>query len=423
MPATRKDEGIRILIAERDPQQGAAMASLLGQGSSLTVEHVTTMKEAVKRLKMTHFSLVITNTAVDKEKDGIRLVQMILLRRMVAAPPPVMIVSPLRDGAVIRNGMRLGVIDYIVYPYDPEDLKSRVQRVLGDWGDMPEAEMDAAIQQTLTEIIDLPTISPVCNRLENMLASADVTADAVADVIQLDPSIAARILKLANSAEFGLQRRIASVKEAVTMIGMKKVAAIVQAVGTFDAMGRVPQSPHFDRLLFWKHSIGTGAIAGVLAKGCGLDANQALVAGVLHDVGKVIMDSFFPDLFREALEKADAEHIPFLSAETELLPITHETVGRYLVGSWGLPARLVDVVGAHHSLAPERDDHVRLVQLVHVADAACRRLGVGRAGDDDTSLPNPGALAGIGLTADSLDDLRPDFEKAVQKEQALLELL
>lgn len=423
MPPARDSEAIRILIAERNPEKGAAMAALLARSSPFEVEHVTTMKEAVKRLKMTAFALVITNTAVDKEKDGIHLAQLILLRRMVAGPPAVMIVSPLRDGAIVRDSLRLGVIDYVVDPYDPEDLRQRVSRVLGEWDAMTDNELDAAVQETLAKIIDLPTISPVCARLEKLLARADVTADDVAGTIQLDPSIAARILQLANSAEFGLQRRIASIKEAVTMIGLKKVTAIVQAASTFEAIGRVEESPHFDRQQFWLHSIGTGAIAGVLAVRSGLDVDQALVAGVLHDVGKVIMDGFFPDFFREALDKADAEHMPLLRAEAEVLPVTHEAVGRHLASRWELPARLVDVVGAHHSLAPERDDHLRLVQVVHVADAVCRQLGIGRAGDDAAPPPDPEAMAGLGLDATALDEMRPGFEEAVQKAQSLLELV
>lgn len=399
------------------------MATLLGQGGGFEVVLVTTMKEAVKRLKMESFALVITNTAVDKEKDGIRLAQMILLRRMVAGPPPVMIVSPLRDGAVIRDGMRIGVVDYVVYPYKPQDLRNRVQRVLGDWDSMPDHEIDTAVQQTLAKIMDLPTISPVCARLEQLLANAEVTPDAVASTIQLDPSIAACLLKLANSAEFGLQRRIASVKEAVTMIGLKKVNALVQAASTFEAIGRVEESPHFDRMQFWQHSIGTGAIAGVLAVRVGLDADQALVAGVLHDVGKVILDGFFPEFFREALEKADAEHMPLLLAEAETLPVTHESVGGHLARQWGLPAQLVDVVGAHHSLAPEREDHLRLVQLVHVADAVCRQLGIGHAGDDDTSPPKAEVMIELGFDTTLLEELRPRFDEAIEWSQALLELV
>lgn len=420
---TRTDNPIRILIAERSPERGTAMAKLLGMSSAFEVEHVTTMKEAVRRLKTSTFSLVITNTAVDKEKDGVHLAQLILLRRMVASPPPVMIVTPLRDGSTIRESLRVGVVDYIVEPYAPEDLRQRVHRVLGDLDAMTESELDEAVRETLHQIIDLPTISPVCAHLEKLLKRAEVTVADIAAAIQLDPSIAARILQLANSAEFGLQRRIASVKEAVTMIGMKRVAAIVQTASTFEAIGRVQESPHFDRGQFWMHSIGTGAIASALAARSGLDRDQALVAGVLHDVGKVILDGFFPDFFRQALDKAEADHLPLLRAEVEVLPVTHEIVGRYLASRWELPRQLVDVVGAHHSLAPEREDHLRLVQVVHVADAACRQLGIGRAGDDDAGPPDPEAMTCLGLDDAALVQMRPGFEEAVQKAQSLLELV
>lgn len=423
MPPKKDSQTIRILIAERDPKQGETMAKLLRTVGHFEVDHVTSMKETIRKLKSTTFSLVITNTAVDKEKDGIRLAQMILLRRMVAGPPPVMIVSPLRDGKIIRDGMRLGVVDYIIYPYKPEDLVRRVQRVLGEWDAMPDAELDDAVRQTLATIIDLPTISPVCARLEQLLANSNVSPDDVALAIQLDPSISAKILKLANSAEYGLQRRIASVKEAVTMIGLRKVSALVQAASTFDAIGRIPETPHFDRLEFWKHSIGVGAIASVLAPRCGLDADQALVAGVLHDVGKVIMDGFFPDFFREALEKAASDGIALVQAEDAVLPVTHESVGAHLAGEWGLPARLVDAIGAHHSLAPRRDDHLRLVQLTHVANSICRQLGVGNPGDDDQSPPSPDVVAGLGLTPAVLEELTPAFHEAIRRTQALLELV
>lgn len=422
MPAPTTKATNRILIAERDEGRGEELVGLLAHSGYHPV-HVTTMTEAVKRLKAEAFALVITNTAVQKERDGIKLAQMIMLRRMVSGPPPpIMIVSPLRDGAVIRESMRLGVIDYVVYPYDPQDLVDRVRKVLGDRDAMSDTDIDAAVCEILAKIIDLPTISPVCARLEALLADRNATADQVATAIQLDPSIAAKVLRLANSASFGLQRRIASIRQAVPLIGLKRVAAIVQAASTFDAIGRVQESPHFDRRAFWQHSIGTGAIAGVLARRCGLDPDQALVAGVLHDVGKVILDGFFPDFFREALEKAAADGIPLARAEAEVLPVTHEAVGRHLARLWGLPGRLVDVIGAHDSLKA-LDEHLRLVQLVHVANAACRQLGVGRAGDDTAIPPTPSALWGLGFDAALLARLRPDFETAVARAEALLELV
>lgn len=422
MNRSRNKPTNRILVAERDEARAEALVGLLG-GSGYDPVHVTTMKEVVKQLKLETFALVVTNTAVEKEKDGIKLAQMIMLRRMVSGPPPpIMIVSPLRDAAVIRESMRVGVIDYVVYPYDPQNLVDRVRKVLGDRDAMTDSDLDAAVSEALGKIIDLPTISPVCARLERLLADRDVTAEQVASAVQLDPSIAAKVLKLANSASFGLQRRIASIREAVPLLGLKRVAAIVQTASTFDAIGRVQESPHFDRRAFWQHSIGTGAIAGVLARRAGLDPDQALVAGVLHDVGKVILDGFFPDLFREALEKAAADGLPLRQAEAEVLPVTHEAVGRHLARLWGLPGRLVDVIGAHDSLKA-RDEHLRLVQVVHVANALCRQLRVGRAGDDTATPPEPAALSALGLDAELLARLQPDFQAAVQRAEALLELV
>jgi HD-like signal output (HDOD) protein len=210
------------------------------------------------------------------------------------------------------------------------------------------------------------------------------------------------MLRLANSAVFGFNRHVTSVKDAVALIGFEQVADLLTAVSTFEALGRVEESPHFNRLAFWEHSIGCGCIARV--------------------IGKVVMDGYFPDYFGEALQTAATDRTSIYDAENKMNPINHEMVGGYLARQWKLPDPIIDVIGAHHTLKPQKSMNARLVLLINVVDAQCRSLGVGNAGDDLSWDPDSRILARLSISRADLQSWKPQMEEAIEHAQGLLDL-
>jgi putative nucleotidyltransferase with HDIG domain len=412
-----------ILIVEGDPTRAKALALILGDIGGYAATTTPTVLAALRQVQTAPFKLILINTTVQVPNDGIKLAKLLLLRVQKPKRPLTMMVTLEASKHQVQQCARAGVIDYLVYPYDPPALLQRVRSALSQREDLSEDQMRKGIMESLEQILDLPTISKVYTQIEELTKGKDTSADDVARVIEVDQAITAKLLRLSNSAFFGFARRIGSVKEAVALIGFESVRAAVTAVTTFDALGRIKESPHFNRKAFWEHSIGCGVIARFLARKFDMDPDQAFVAGLMHDIGKVILDGYFPDEFAMALKRADEKNLTIFEAERDVLPVTHEDVGRHLAERWNLPEPLIEVIGAHNSLSVEKGAHARLVHLAHLADARCRALSVGRAGDDIVVRPEEAALKQFGVTGAGLVDWRANMEAEIQKAQSILNLV
>ena len=412
----------KILIVEASKVRGRALEMILGQIGSHEVVLTAAVTDALALIKSEAFDLVMSNTQVQQPLDGLKFAQIVLLRGVVATPPQIVMVTLEQNLDLVRKCRHIGVVDYIVYPYDPVDLLKRITAVLGQRQGQSKDQTRRAIAATLKKIIDLPTISQVHQRLTDLLDSKTSSSADVARIMEIDQSITAKTLRLANSAVFGFNRHVTSVKDAVTLIGFEQVGDLVTAVTTFEALGRVEESPHFDRMAFWEHSIGCGAIARVIGEKLKIDPERAFVAGLLHDIGKVALDGYFPEYFAQALQMAQSEGIPIYQAENDKLPINHETVGGFLARQWNLPDAIAEVIGAHHNLKPQKAMHMRLVLLIYVADSQCRQLRIGNAGDHATWHPDSKILKRLAVSRDDLASWHEEMETAVENAQGMLDL-
>ena len=412
----------KILIIEGSDVRGRALEMILGQIGAHEVVRSATINEALPLIKDQGFDLVMTNTEVQQPLDGIKLAQIVLLRGVATTPPQLIMVTLEHNLELVRKCRHIGVVDYIVYPYDPVDLLKRVTTVLSGRQGQTKDQTRRAIAATLKKIIDLPTISQVHDRLTDLLDSKTSSSADIARIMEIDQSITAKTLRLANSAVFGFNRHVTSVKDAVTLIGFEQVGDLVTAVTTFEALGRVEESPHFNRMAFWEHSIGCGAIARVIGEKLKIDPERAFVAGLLHDIGKVALDGYFPEYFAQALQAAQSEKIPIYQAENDKLPINHETVGGFLARQWNLPDAIADVIGSHHNLKPQKAMHMRLVLLIHVADAQCRQMHIGNAGDNVTWHPENQILKRLAISREDIASWHGEMDEAIQHAQGMLDL-
>ena len=413
--------GEHILLVEGNPTRARGLCLILEKLGGYKLTHAPSAGAAIHELKSGSFDLILANITIAKPLDGVRLVQLILMRHVALHRIPVMIITSQKDREVIRECVRAGVVDYMV-SYDPVMLLQRIQKALTQHQSLTTDQVREGVIHALENVLVLPTISPVHIRLQQLLEDGTTSAEDVARVVALDQSITANVLRLSNSAFFGFSRRILSVKDAVALVGFKAVQVAVAAVSTFEALGRMP-AKGFDRTAFWEHAIGCGAIARVLASKRDMDTDHAFVAGILHDIGKVALDSYFPNYFASALKIASEKKIPIFQAEQAALPVTHEDVGRHLAERWNLPEPLVEVIGAHNSLSPGKTAHLKLVCLVHAADARCRQLKVGYAGDDVMWQPKPDALKQLGITEAALNDWTDEMKAEIRNAEGVLDLV
>lgn len=223
-------------------------------------------------------------------------------------------------------------------------------------GAMPEA------MSRLTEVIQNPVASPA----------------EVADILQTDPGLAAKVLKLVNSPLYGFHQRIDTISRAVTVIGVKQLSALALGVTVLSIFKDVPEGV-IDVRAFWRHCLATGCAARSLASHLGVpNTERFFVAGLLHDVGLMLLYMNVPERARQVLIAARISGLSLVDTERRLLGVDHGQVGGALLASWKLPASLAEAADFHHE--PLAAGNVRDAAILHVADFLAEAMGFGSCG-------------------------------------------
>lgn len=263
------------------------------------------------------------------------------------------------------------------------------------------------LQALLRSGTDLPTLPDVVFRLHAVLDDEHASGHDVAAVIERDPALTARLLRVANSAAFSRGGdRLASPLAAIQRLGISQVRAICLVLAVVQAFGERRRS--FDPRAFWRHSAAVGAVARTLWErlhGRGPAADDAYVAGLLHDVGVLILDQFFSAEFDAVLSAREELDIPLWQQEEDQLGMDHGQVGGLLLGSWSLPAAVVDAVTSHHTPREAPEPHLALCRVVHASEAVCAALGAGLPHEGPSDVPAAEALQLLGFGAGELEAL------------------
>jgi putative nucleotidyltransferase with HDIG domain len=284
---------------------------------------------------------------------------------------------------------------YISKPCDPEQLRSLVRNACLLSGHLVSPE----VKQVVGAIERLPSVPQVYGEIREALKDDDTGPQVLGDIIQKDIGMTAKILKLVNSAFFGLRRTIASPHEAVAYLGMDTIKNLVLAQSIFEGANNL-KSELFSLDDLWHHSLTVANGARAIAKAEGqsrLGQEDAFVGGILHDVGVLILATNFPDLYDKAARLVLTEKVLIPTAEQECFGVTHAEVGAYLLGLWGLPSSILKIVSLHHKPFALQEKGYTAVLAVHIADVFC---GVGRNHPIfETNRVDLDALAKAGLGA------------------------
>jgi putative nucleotidyltransferase with HDIG domain len=263
---------------------------------------------------------------------------------------------------------------------------------------------------------NLPTLPEVVLQLHAVLQDDMASEPQVASIIERDPALAGRLLKVANSAfYFRGTDSITSVTAAVARLGLSQVHAMCIAVSVVRAFS----GKGLDHRRFWRHSVAAAMTADALARHTrGVDPQHAYIAGLLHDVGLLVLDQFFPDRFAELVRVVREEGTPIWRAEEARLGLDHGEIGGLLLGRWSLSGTVADAVAHHHH--PEQAP-------ASAAAASCilqasEGLTVeAECGLSDEGPPEPVTLTGVcDLGAETLDAVRPQLASIADASVALL---
>jgi putative nucleotidyltransferase with HDIG domain len=236
---------------------------------------------------------------------------------------------------------------YLSKPCDADSLKATIARACS----LRNLMDDEGLIQAVSEIRSLPSLPSLYSEVMKEMASPGGSLNRVGEIISRDTGMSAKILQLVNSAFFGLPTRISNPVRAVNLLGLETVKALVLSVKIFSEFSRAGSNYcRIDEL--WKHSISTALYARDIAreeKRSQDKIDDAFMAGLLHDVGKLILLDKFPEKCQKILELADSEKCHAWEAEQRLIGTTHARIGAYLLGIWGLSESIVETVAYHHS--------------------------------------------------------------------------
>ncbi len=223
----------------------------------------------------------------------------------------------------------------------------------------------------LIEMVDkIPTFQESVHRILALTASADCSPKDLVQVIEHDPILTIKVLKLVNSAYFGLSQEVTSVNHAVVYVGINTIKNVAISVATTGALPKT-NNAGLNMNQFWAHSLAVGVIAKLLAENKGVGKNEQanyFVAGLLHDIGKVLFAHFIPNEYQQVLQKVATEQIPLYQAERDLLGFDHSEIGGMVAAKWQLPPDLINSIKSHHSAMSEDEAQSPLSLAIYAAN-------------------------------------------------------
>jgi len=245
-----------------------------------------------------------------------------------------------------------------------------------------------APEQLAAGVQDLPSLPAVVMELLGSIEQEDIDISVLAKKVSYDGALTAKTLRLANSSAFGLQVKVTTIQQAITFLGFQATRNLITAAaltGCFPS-GRCPG---FDDRAFWRHSIATAACARGLARRMRFNQDFAFTAGLLHDIGKLVLVTAHPDAYAEVLAWRVAHGGEWREAERAVLGLDHVDAGVALADHWQFSDTMRQAIAFHH--APATQGAGFLAAIVHVADAIVHGLDL--AGDEHELVPRVSGVA------------------------------
>jgi HD-like signal output (HDOD) protein len=260
----------------------------------------------------------------------------------------------------------------------------------------PRVPAPHELRRAVTRLKAVPTLPTFLRRVIVAVDDPDVGIDHIAELIETDQMLASQILRLANSAFYGSQGKVSQVSQALVMLGSVVTRCLVLAMSVLDVR-------HMRLRGFWEHALGTAVAAGAIASVTGRGRpEEVMTAGLVHDLGKVMICKEVPEIFALAVARAQAERRSLRDVERELLGVDHAEIGGWLAQQWSFPAVLTEPIRFHHTPRAAREAADETA-IVHVANTMIRAVGYGSGGDDRLPPIDPAAWNRLALDSATLD--------------------
>ncbi len=276
------------------------------------------------------------------------------------------------------------------------------------------------IKRIVSDTVEIPTLPPVVRDALELIDRPTSTVSELEDVLSKDQVISARMLRIANSAFIGMERKVERIFHAVSMLGFSMVKALLVGAALKDMHRQLGPTEK----VMWEHSIGVSFAAALIARATGAVLPEtALVCGLLHDIGRTAINNSMPKLYAEVIKKESEGLGETVSLERESLGFSHCEVGESIAAAWKFPKSIAAAIRWHHQdngvrqSAETGNGYGRLCNVISLADEMCLCLGIGFARAERVTEE---LLTRVGITGTKFAELSTEFRDTFSEQKGYL---
>jgi len=264
-----------------------------------------------------------------------------------------------------------------------------------------------------------PSLSITVSKIVDLFNRGAVDISILEKELLKDPNLTIQVLKIANSPFFGISGEVTSIKDACMIIGLSNVFNLVTAADVINLFS-ASNSHLLDSVGFWEHSISTGIAISLILKKIKHEDSNAFIVGLLHDIGKLALDYYQPDIYEKILNYQEKNICTYVIAEKSISNYTHSELGAEIIKHWNLNDSLAKTIYYHHD--GDSITKSRMLSALHVADLLVKGLDIGEIDENQVSEFYSRSLGNLGLKFNDMYELMNTIEKAT-KDNSLLELI
>lgn len=267
-----------------------------------------------------------------------------------------------------------------------------------------EEDLKTTVRGQILSIQDLPTLPNVLDEVTKLVQNPESSTEDIAKVISQDQVLSAKVLKMVNSPVYGFPGRIGSIQHALVLLGFNVIRGIIISTSVFDMMEQTMSG-------LWEHSLGCATASGIIAKAAGFDEPEEYsVAGLLHDLGKVVSAVQLPELHQAVSAVVEEKDLSYFQAEKDVMGFGHDRINHWLARHWNLPGNIREGMSHHHR--PETAQHYpKVPAVVHVGDFLVRVFEFGYSGDDQVPVLSQHALKFLNLGLKDLEAIMDELSE------------
>ncbi|MCA9726682.1 MAG: HDOD domain-containing protein [Candidatus Eisenbacteria bacterium] len=290
------------------------------------------------------------------------------------------------------------------------------------------------VKRNINRIQNLPALSDVVAKIVALAEDPKVSGQEVAEIVGRDQAMVTAILKIVNSPFYGLNRRVSSINHAIVLLGYRTIRNIALSTSLVNTFSGPEGDARFDRKRFWTHAVCTAAAAKLVARRLrDTDSEEAFLAGLIHDMGRIVFSHYFGPEFTAVLTLWSERKMDLLEAERVVLGMDHAEAGALVARKWNFPAAVAEAIGAHH-------DATRAAEVSELATCVYLANQLTQIGEERLSQSSEAAPAGppsaelleaidadlrerFELTPESLEQLLAELEGEMEKARTFLDAL